>query len=80
MDFNNLDMQSGYERSRNILEPINFEDLFLLANTNMKTINEQEARKEFETLLKLNIEEARDIFESNLKNFVNQAKKENPNK
>ncbi len=80
MDFNNIDFTSDYERSRNILEPINFENLFLLMNTNVKTINEQEARKEFETLLKMNVEEARDIFESNLKNFLTQAKKENPGK
>jgi hypothetical protein len=80
MDFNNIDFTSNYERSRNILEPINFEDLFLLMNTNVKTINEQEARKEFETLLKMNVEEAREIFESNLKNFLTQAKKENPGK
>jgi len=77
MNWSNLNMQSEYERSRNILEPITFENLFLLANTNMKEINEETAVKEFNTLLDANIRECKEIFNENLKNFIKQAKKEN---
>lgn len=77
MNWSNLNMQSEYERSRNILEPITFENLFLLANTNMKEINEETAVKEFNTLLEANIRECKEIFNENLKNFIKQAKKEN---
>ena len=72
----NLDLNSDYEKSQNILEPYTFETLLLELHCNEKVIDETAARKQFEEQLQSKIEEAREIFEANLNGIVNQAKKD----
>jgi hypothetical protein len=76
MDWNNVDLTSGHERDQNILDGYSFDTLLLEVHCNLKVIDEQTVRMQFETSLNSNIESAWEIFNNNLKNITLQAKKE----
>ena len=76
MDWNNINLQSNYERNQNILDPLSFETLLLEIQCNVKEINEESIKKQFEDDLKSKIQSAKEIFNSNLKNILEEAKRE----
>lgn len=78
MDWTNINLTDSYERSQNILDPINFDSFLLEISCNIKTedLTPETIKTEFLNRLKSRVEEAKEIFEDNLKNIVSQAKKE----
>lgn len=76
IDWNNIDLDSPFESSRNLIENLTFDSLLLEINCNLRDINHTTVTAQFETDLKSRIQEARDIFKSNLTNIVRHAKKE----
>ncbi len=63
MDWNNIDLNSGYERDRNILDGITAETL----------------RREFDPALESAVNSEKEVFEANLENYVKKAKEERKN-
>lgn len=76
MDWNNIDFKSSYECSREILTGYSFETLLLEISCNLREINKETVRKQFETELQNRIRESREIFEANLTNIVKEAQRE----
>lgn len=76
MDWNNVDLTNDYERSRDFLTGYSFETLLLEVSCNLREINKETIRKQFETELNSRIREAREIFEANLNNIVKEAQRE----
>jgi hypothetical protein len=76
MDWNNVDLNSGYEREQNILDPLSFDTFLLEISTNIRNINTEAVVAEFNKRLDSRVQEAKDIFKSNLENIVKQAQKE----
>lgn len=76
MDWNNVDLKSDYECSREILTGYRFETLLLEIACNLREISKETVRKQFETELQNRIREAREIFEANLTNIVKEAQRE----
>jgi hypothetical protein len=76
MDWNNIDLRNDYECSREILTGYRFETLLLEIACNLREINKETIRTQFETELNNRIREAREIFEANLTNIVKEAQRE----
>lgn len=76
IDWNNVDLDSAFESSRNLIEGLTFDCLLLEINCNLRDINHATVTAQFETDLQSRISEARDIFKSNLTNIVNHARKQ----
>jgi len=76
MDWRNVDLEDGYERDQNILDAYSFDTLLLEVSCNIRDINTETIRAQFETSLKSKIDSAREVFENNFKNIVNQSLKE----
>ena len=76
MNWKKIDLESGYERSQNILDAYSFDRLMLEINCNISDINEETVTKQFEETLRINIHSAKEIFKDNLKNIVKQSLKE----
>lgn len=77
MNWNNLDLsEHSHERDANLIDPLSFDTLLLEIHCNIKDINPETVRKQFQEDLQSRIDEAKSIFESNLNNVVKQAKKE----
>jgi len=74
IDWKNVNLKDGYERTRNILEPYSFDTLLLEINCNLNEVDAETVRKQFETELQNKVREAREIFANNLQNIVNEAK------
>lgn len=76
IDWNNIDLESGYERSRNLIENLTFDALMTEISCNLPEINADTVTAQFETDLRSRVDEAREIFRANLENIVAQARKE----
>ena len=76
MNWNNINLERGYEREQNILDPYSFETLLLEINCNVRDINTDTVRKQFKESLESKLNCMKEVFEANLKNIVKQAKKE----
>jgi len=76
MDWNNIDLDSNYERDQNILFPYTFDILLLEISCNLPEINEKTVTAQFEECLQSKIDCAREVFQANLKNITKQAIKE----
>ncbi len=76
MDWTNVDLDSAYESSQDILDGYSFDTLLLEASCNLKEINEQTIREQFHKSLASKVNSAKDVFEANLKNIVAKALKE----
>jgi hypothetical protein len=76
MDFNNIDLNSNYEKDQNIMDSLNTNDLLLMINCNVREINEKTVKREFEEWLKIAVNSARETFEANKKNITKYALKE----
>lgn len=76
MDWNNIDLESGYERGQNIIDPLSFDTLILEVYSNCREINKETVMAQFETDLNNRIESAKDVMKSNLSNIVDHIKKQ----
>jgi hypothetical protein len=76
MNWTKIDLDSPFELSQDILDGYSSQQLLLEINCNVKDINRQTVRAQFEESLKGKISSCREIFEANLDNYVNQALKE----
>jgi hypothetical protein len=76
MDWNNIDLKSDYERNQPILTGYTFKTLLLEIACNLREINKDTVRKQFEIELNNRIRESKEIFESNLSNIIKDAQRE----
>ena len=78
MNRQNVNLEDGYERDQNILDPYNFNVLLLEISCNIRdeNLNAEEITKHFNEILNSKIESAKKVFNDNLKNIVKQVKKE----
>ena len=74
MNWNNINLKSSYERAQPIIDSLNSDTLLLEINCNLREINKETVRKQFETDLQNRISSAREIFEANIDNIVREAK------
>ena len=74
MNWNNINLKSSYERAQPIIDSLNSDTLLLEINCNLREINKETVRKQFETDLQNRISSAREIFEENIDNIVREAK------
>lgn len=73
IDWNNVNLNSGYERDQHLIDPLSFDTLLLEIHCNLRDINEQTVTQQFEEDLQYRITEARYVFKANLTNIVNKA-------
>lgn len=76
IDWNNVDLTSAFESSRNLIENLTFDALLIEIGCNLRDINAQSVRAQFETDIQSRVMEAREIFAANLANIVRHARKE----
>jgi len=74
IDWKNVNLKDGYERSQTILSGYTFDELLLEIEHNCRTIDAKTVREQFEKELRNKVREAREIFADNLQNIVNEAK------
>ena len=76
MDWNNVDLDSRYERDQNILDGYSFDTLLLEISCNVREITKETVKKQFVISLNSKIQSAREIFNNNLDNIVKKAMEE----
>ncbi len=76
MNWNNIDLNDGYERNQNLIEPLSFDTLLLEVGCNLRNINPVSVTAQFEEDLQIRIDEAREVFAANLANIIKKAKQE----
>jgi len=78
MDWTNIDLESGYEKSQNLMDGYTFEQLLLEIYCNLREENltPEEIKKHTESVFKAKYEEAIEILNDNLINITNYAKNE----
>ena len=78
MDWKNIDLESGYEKSQNLMENYTFEDLLLevYCNFSEEEIDEVTIFEHAESVFKMQYKEAIEILNYNLVNITNHAKNE----
>lgn len=79
MDWTNVNLNSNYERSQNMLDAYDFETLLLEISCNLKEINKETVTKQFYESLSSKIECAKEVFRNNLENILNKAIEEREN-
>jgi hypothetical protein len=75
MNWNKINLDSPYESSQDILDGYDSDTILLEVSCNLKDINRETVRAQFEASLKSKIKSAREIFDANLDNYVNHALK-----
>lgn len=75
MNWNNVDLDSPSEAGANLIDPLTFDGLLLEIDCNLRVINRDSVRHQFELDCKQRMDEAYDVFEANLNNIVNKALK-----
>ena len=76
MDWKNIDLESGYEKSQNLMENYTFENLLLEIHCNEPNINKEVIKDHAMSVFKAKYNEAIEILEANLTNITNHAKNE----
>ena len=76
MNWNNVDLTDGYERSQNILDGYDFDTLLLEISCNIKDVNKESITKQFYVSLNSKIQCAKDVFNANLDNILQEALRE----
>ena len=76
MDWNNVDLNSAYERGQNILDPYSFDTLLLEIHCNLREINHETVKAQFMESLNSKIQSAKEVFAVNLDNIVKEAQTE----
>ena len=72
-DWNNIDLDSEYERSLAIVDPYTFNDLLLEVQCNIRTIDEKTIMRQFDEAMHSRMMSAREIMRENIKNITKQA-------
>jgi hypothetical protein len=75
MNWKNIDLESSYESSQEILDGYNFDQLLLEIECNLKDINVKTITDQFESELECRINSARDVFKNNLQNILKKSHK-----
>lgn len=73
MNWTNVNLKSDYERNQNIVDPLSFDTLLLEISCNIRDINKETIKAQFETDLKNRIESAREVFNNNLDNILKES-------
>lgn len=73
MNWSNIDLKSNYERDLSIIDNLTFNTLLLEISCNIRDINKETIKNQFETDLKARIDSAREVFNNNLNNILNEA-------
>jgi hypothetical protein len=75
MDWNNIDLTSGYERDQNFLDGYDFETLLLEIHCNMKTeeITRENVLKHAQKEMAIRMRSANEILLANIENIVNHV-------
>lgn len=76
MDWKNVNLESSYERDQNILDPYSFDILLLEIGCNLREINKETIKKQFNESLESKIRSAKEVFNNNLENILNKALEE----
>ena len=78
MDWKNIDLESGYEKSQNLMDGYTFEQLLLEVYCNFREeeIDEIVIFEHAERIFKAKYEEAIEVLNDNLINITNYAKNE----
>ena len=78
MDWTNIDLESGYEKSQNLMDGYTFEELLLevCCNFREEEIDEIAIFEHAERIFKAKYSEAIEILNDNLINITNYAKNE----
>jgi len=78
MDWKNIDLENGYEKSQNLMEHYTFEQLLLEVYCNLREENltEKEIKKHALSVFNAKLREAKEILNDNLINITNYAKNE----
>jgi len=79
MNWNNIDLNSPYERNQDILDGYDCETLLLEVACNCPEINRETVRKQAMYEIELKRKTAIEILNANLDNLVKQAIKERAN-
>lgn len=75
MNWNNIDLNSPYERSQNILDGYDSETLLLEIECNLPVINKATVKAQALASIKTKYETAISILNANLDNITNEALK-----
>ncbi len=75
MNWNNIDLNSPYERSQNILDGYDSETLLLEIECNLPTINKETVKAQALKSIRIKYETAISILNANLDNLTNEALK-----
>ena len=73
MNWENVDLKSSYESDQNIIDSLNFNTLLLEISCNIKDINKETIKAQFEDDLKSRIDSAREVFNNNLNNILKES-------
>lgn len=73
MNWNNIDLNSTYERSQPILDPYDCETLLLEVSCNLKDINRDTLKAQAMLSLEIKYKTAIDILNANLDNLTAEA-------
>ena len=73
IDWENVNLNSPYERDQNILDGYSFDTLLLEISCNVRDINRQTVIYQFEHSMKNKIQSAKEVFNNNLDNIVKKA-------
>lgn len=78
MDWNNINLNSEYERSQNFLDGYDFETLLLELQTNFKTedLTEEKVLNHAFKAIENRVKEAKEILRDNIKQIVQVEQKE----
>lgn len=73
MNWANVDLNSSYERSQNILDGYSFDTLLLEISTNLTTMDKPTITALFEKQIREKMRIAREVFNNNIENIVENA-------
>lgn len=73
MNWNNVNLTSEYERSRNLLENYTFDTLLLEVHCNLQEINEKTVKAQAIHVINAKYREALELLSANLTNITQQA-------
>ena len=74
MNWDNVDLNSPFERSHKMIDGLTFETFLLEIECNLPIIDAEEVTKQFENDLSDRIDDARFVFKENLANIIKHAK------
>ena len=80
MNWKNVNLNSPYECSQEILDGYDFDTLLLEINCNIPDINRESVKKQALYEINLKYKTALEILDNNLDNIVNHAKKQRAKK